>query len=336
MSNFIILGPFGRNTATQNAVFGDIYQGNVPNAHYMSPAPGNAFTKALFSCRIGRRLPKFLLKHWSVKYREIAPLLSPDTDNYILFVPSTHPFERIPPRLIKMLRKHQPNTRLIYYFIDGVERTAQVSRVSLEKLLDFMKQFDGVYTYDRNDSERFGYPFIEIPLWISKETAAASTDCDLYFCGRDKGRSELLMDIYDRASTAGVRCHYRITNLKPENAREGIVSAAWTPYSETVREARSANCILELLAENNHGATLRYKEAVIYNKKLLTNNPEVQHLPYYDARWMRYLEKAEDVDLEWLRKTEDISYGYRNDFSAEYFLNEVERMYISEHHDEHH
>lgn len=336
MSNFIILGPFGQNTATQNAVFGDVYEGNVPNAHYIHSYAGNIVSKVLHwmlvCTKFGKKLPQKLRQFWTVRYCHIKRHISPDTDNYIVFVPSTHPFERIPPRLIKKLRKHQPNTRLIYYFIDGVERTAQISKLSLEKLLDFMKQFDGVYTYDRNDSERFGYAFIEIPLWISTEPAVGSNDCDLYFCGRDKGRSELLMALFDRANAEGVKCHYRIADLRPENVRDGIVSAAWTPYSETIREARKANCILELLAENNHGATLRYKEAVIYNKKLLTNNPEISHLPYYDARWMRYLDKAEDVDFEWLRREEDVSYGYRGDFSAAHFLSEIERMYHAEHH----
>ena len=98
-----------------------------------------------------------------------------------------------------------------------------------------------------------------------------------------------------------------------------------------VQDLLQTNCVLEILAVLNPSATLRYKEAVIYNKKLLTTNPEITQLPYYDSRWMRYFEKAEDIDLDWLRTEEHVDYHYQGDFSTRHFLDTIEKMYPHEH-----
>ena len=61
--------------------------------------------------------------------------------------------------------------------------------------------------------------------------------------------------------------------------------------------------------------SLRYFEAIVYNKKLLTNNPEVVELPYYDERYMRVFESIEDIDVDWVKAIEKIDYKYKGEFS---------------------
>ena len=331
MHNFIIVGASNASSAMRDAVFGTIFENAIPGAHYIAPSMPSGFRRKLQN-RLTRNcfrgiIPSSIRLMGELKYHQFLPLFSTRNDNCIIFCPGTHPFERISPMLIRKLRRHHPECPLIIYLIDGIDRIAQISEVSVEKLLDFFGRFDAVYTYDRTDSLRYTIPFMEIPLWISDKVPEKTPAYDLYFCGRDKNRSDLLMQIHDRATSAGLKCNYHITSLAKENARNGVQPSEWTPYKETVDEAMKANCILEVLTENNYGATLRYKEAVIYNKKLLTNNPEITRLPYYDERWMRYFEKAEDIDLEWLARIEDVDYGYKGDFSAESFLRNIENTY---------
>ena len=65
---------------------------------------------------------------------------------------------------------------------------------------------------------------------------------------------------------------------------------------------------------------------MLYNKKLLSNNPSIVNLPYYDPRWMRTFRTAEDIDLDWVRAVEPVDYGYRGDFSVENFFRRVEEL----------
>ena len=336
MSNFIVIGPRGNISATCHAVFGEIYKRLLPNAHYISsriPTGIEGFFYRLFLRRKLRPfLPKRLIFHWEVKYRDVAPFISKDDENYIIFCPATRATDRITPMLLQDLRKHNPECKLIFYFIDGFERVAGMSRITTDELHAFLKNFDAAYTYDRLDSEKYNLPFLEIPIWISHTPPSSQLNKELYFCGRDKGRVDLLLKIYDRLHAVGLRCDYRIEKSgEVSYQREGIRFTDWATYDQIADEVLDTNCILEILANNNHGATLRYKEAVIYNKKLLTTNPEITQLPYYDPRWMRYFETAEDIDLEWLRAVEPVDYHYKGDFSAQAFLNSVEKKYTNTH-----
>lgn len=332
MSNFIVVGPRGNISATCHAVFGEIYKGNLSNAHYVSSIMPTGLKGKLYWLLLRRKLrpllPAQIRLFWEVKYKDVAPFIAKNEDNYIIFCPATRATDRITPMLLRDLRRHNPECKLIFYLIDGLERVAQVSGVTMDELRSFLAKFDAVYTYDRVDAEKYNLPFVEIPIWISHSTPSAAVNKELYFCGRDKKRSDLILQVYDRLEAAGLRCDFRIdaTNA-PSYSREGIRFAEWATYDKVVEEILDTNCILEILAANNHGATLRYKEAVIYNKKLLTTNPEITHLPYYDSRWMRYFEKAEDIDLEWLRTVEPVDYGYKGDFSARHFLDTVEKMF---------
>ena len=77
----------------------------------------------------------------------------------------------------------------------------------------------------------------------------------------------------------------------------------------------NSKCVLEFMQEGQNGATLRYFEAVCYNKKLLTDNPNITEFPYYDSRWMRVFKNVEDIDVNWLKENDEVDYQYKGDFS---------------------
>ena len=86
-------------------------------------------------------------------------------------------------------------------------------------------------------------------------------------------------------------------------------------YDDVVGEIKASNCILEILQPNQKMQTIRYFEAIVYNKKLLTNNSNIYELPYYDSRYMKVYSKTEDIDFDWIKKKEKIQYDYNNEFS---------------------
>ena len=346
MANFVVIGSSNDNSAARQAVFREIREGSVENAHYVGIDALFRGSRSLYRALTSRKLKVlarknrvlnnllsraisfFYLRERSVNIRSLTPYLSNSEENYLIFCPGTR-IDRISGAFLTALRARCPRCHLIYYFVDSIERTAFMNRVDINFVLDYIREYDAAYTYDRADAElyRDDVQFIEIPLWRTSTPAPAEPTSDLYFCGHDKNRRDLLLAVYDRLQGAGLRCHYRIvTSVKENHPRLGVTLSDWTPYEITAGEVTTANCVLEILAVHNRESTLRYKEAVMYNKKFLTTNPAISDLPYYDSRWMRTFQTEADIDLDWLHAVEPVDYGYRGDYSAETFLNRVEEL----------
>lgn len=345
MNNFVILGPINRHSAVCGTVFRDAYDGAIANARYLNIGLLFSRFRILYHAFTNRKLRRALRDFPRVRalfermakraldatqeprFDKLDAVLSKDAPNTLIFVPGTH-LQLLPASAIDALKRERPQCLLTFYLIDGLDRTAQMCKMTVEEVLDYLRHFDAAFTYDRTDAA--AHPellrFIDIPLWRAPlRTDAAPSS--LYFCGRNKKRNELLLSIHRRLADAGLRFRLEIIAWRiPGYAHPDVVSCSWVPYERYIQEALASNCLLEVLASDNNESTLRYKEAVIYNKKLLTTNPNIAGLPYYDPRWMRVFRTAEDIDLDWLRRVEPVDYGYRGDYSAETFLRRVEEL----------
>ena len=98
-------------------------------------------------------------------------------------------------------------------------------------------------------------------------------------------------------------------------------------YWQVLECVQGANCILEVLQEGQEAQSIRYFEAVVYNKKLLTTNRHLSELPFYDGRYMKYFEKPEDIDPAWVKEEEKIDYGYRNEFSPLHLIDYIKENF---------
>ena len=99
----------------------------------------------------------------------------------------------------------------------------------------------------------------------------------------------------------------------------------WKSYEEVLGGVLRSKVILEILQEGQSGPSLRYYEAVCYNKKLLSNNPNIVHFPYYDSRYMRYFSSPEDIDIAWITEDCDVDYHYKGDFSPVNMLDLIKK-----------
>lgn len=101
-------------------------------------------------------------------------------------------------------------------------------------------------------------------------------------------------------------------------------------YEEVISDVLSTNCILEFVAKGQKAQTARYYEAVCYNKKLLTNNPSVKDLQFYDPRYIQYFETIDDIDFAWIKKKEKVDYHYNGEFSPIHALEKLEKILTSQ------
>ena len=151
---------------------------------------------------------------------------------------------------------------------------------------------------------------------------------DLYYIGRSTlDRNDLFTSIYNKLISENCNLDFFIKPRKEEEIRLPEVKYlknGMRSYNDILEDLQNSKCILEIMRENQTGPSLRYFEAVCYNKKLLTTNPEIVNFPYYDNRFMKIFSNPEDIDIEWLKDTSCIvDYHYRGDFSPISLISQV-------------
>ena len=75
--------------------------------------------------------------------------------------------------------------------------------------------------------------------------------------------------------------------------------------------------------------TLRTVEALCFKKKLLTNNSTIKDMPFYDPRFIQIFSKdaLDQIDMEFLKRREKVSYQYDNEYSPIVFCKRVQEDY---------
>lgn len=182
--------------------------------------------------------------------------------------------------------------------------------------------FDNIFSFDNIDAKKYGYIHtIEIysKLNFNKEYKKHN---DLLFIGREKKRLDMLHSIFEKANAKGVKCDFDIVGVKKKQQiiEENITYNKKIPYEDVIRKVQETNCLLEVLQEAQSGFTFRTYEAICYNKKLLTNNKNIVNMPFYNSKYIKVFKNVDDIDFEWVKKIEDIDYGYENEFSSINFI----------------
>ena len=91
-----------------------------------------------------------------------------------------------------------------------------------------------------------------------------------------------------------------------------------------------ASCIFDATEKKQNGVTLRYFEAVCYNKKLITDNDFVKQLPFYNPDFIQVYDKVENIDIEWIKRDIKVDYGYDGRFSPVHFLQKLKNRFSNE------
>lgn len=199
---------------------------------------------------------------------------------------------------------------------------------SKEKLLkQRFKYFKYVFSWDKADVEKYGmvyhstyYSRIEMP---SKGTI----ESDCFFIGSSKGRLEVLQEIHKRVTAAGGKAEFYITNVdKKDQTEPGIHYNYRLPYSTVLANDMASNCIIEVIAGNQVGQTLRAEEAIIGNKKLLTNNVYMKDNPYYKTGFIRVFKELCDEDIDFIMRKEDVEYNYQDDYSPILLIDHINSL----------
>ena len=103
---------------------------------------------------------------------------------------------------------------------------------------------------------------------------------DVVFFGRDKGRLERILKLENDFRAKGLKTYFHISPTHRYNI--GKQYKKLIPYEEIVEYVKNTRAVLDLTQKGQTGTTMRVREALFFGIKLITDNPEVKKLSFYN------------------------------------------------------
>lgn len=151
--------------------------------------------------------------------------------------------------------------------------------INQDDKIEFLKKNFNVYSYSKNDCKIYGLRFNQ--TFIPKiEFENKNIIYDAIFVGQNKNRLDLLEKLYklfDNPYFYVIKDSNETSNVFKLKNKNDIIK-----YDDYIKLVNQSNCIIEVLPTVNAGITLRTAEAVVYDKKLITNNKNIVRESFYD------------------------------------------------------
>ncbi len=156
---------------------------------------------------------------------------------------------------------------------------------------------------------------------------------DIYFGGTIKTRGEIIKSCVEKLIDNKIKIKIELFASKEEIGKyqffgdySGVTIedySAIKDYSQMVVESLESDVLLDITDGGQTALTLRPYEAIVYNKRLLTNNQSILDFEFYDPRYMRYFTEITDEDIQWIKKKEKVEYNYKQQFSVLNIINNI-------------
>lgn len=245
--------------------------------------------------------------------------LDPNKRNYIIFqtgIKFSAPF-------IKRL-KEERNACIVLYMPDNVSTMGIANNIAEFERYCHHYHVDQVYSFDKKDCETFGMEFFDfysiLPI-VGKSNVCKGGRLRVFYVGscRSKERLDILHRLYDHLSNQA-DCTFYLNGVdEADMTRSGIKYNHPLTYKQVIELVQQSDVIVEIMNGCQTGNTLRLKEAVCYNKLLLTNNQTITDTPYYNSKYMQVFNKVDEIDLSKFLPNPD--YCYAGEFSTKRLIN---------------
>ena len=192
--------------------------------------------------------------------------------------------------------------------------------------------FDYWMSYDENESKKYGMiHFSEFESKVNLNPSTGVEPSDVFFAGRAKDRLERLIEAYDYLTSMGQKCLFLIMGVKKEEQirRDGIrYLKKPITYRRMLEYNEKSKFLLEINQSGAVGYTSRFLEAVIYNRKLMTDNMSIKESKFYNPEYICCFENIRDVDGAFL-ESDKAQYYYDNEFSPIHFIEVIKAQILN-------
>lgn len=224
------------------------------------------------------------------------------------------------------LKKYYSNCKLIYIFTNIVKISGACDNDFINKLNYY---YDLVYAFDPSDSPKYNFKYN--PLLYSK---CSIKDIDykkgqVFYVGRAKDRYDMLMKVYEKLEDYNINKKFYIVGVPEDKQKhkESIIYNKLIPYQECLKNILESDCLLDVIQGESEGFTIKVCEAIFYDKLLITTNKNIKKMPFYDERYIRVIESASDIDIDFFKNAGNVHYKKEGKeyFSVDKFLENLKQ-----------
>lgn len=223
----------------------------------------------------------------------------------------------LPVDYLRYLKRKYPTARFVKVHRDLIELWKMKNPQWTDEVV--REIFDLNFTFDKKEAERLGWEYFD--EFESITDISYSIDyplSDIFFAGVVKDRLPKLLEAYKIFTDAGLKCNYYLLGVPEEEQKQlpGVeYSKHFLSYREMLYRTVNSRCILEINQGGASGYTSRFLEAVMYNKKLITNNIEIKNSKLYDSRFIQCIDDINDINTAFVKQEEEVDYQYDGEFS---------------------
>lgn len=229
--------------------------------------------------------------------------------------------------LFEMLKKRYPDARMIFNFHDTVESKRKLIKgFSIEAL---KRVFDLVCSYSVIDANRYGLYYVpDMYSRLPLKDLPHYQEYDVVFIGAAKDRLQTIISVFDRLSSFGLKCWFYIVGAKRNERcfRKGITySNKYLSFEEVIARQASARCLLEITQQGSTDTTLRFWDAVLYNKKIITNCQSVKNYSYFNTQYVLLFQNINDISKDFFSSS-SVDFYYKGDVSPLTIFKQMEEQ----------
>lgn len=263
-------------------------------------------------------------KHIWSKVCVLNDLIADNGKEYYILVVN-NAIHRLSTRYLNTLEK-KDNIHIYSLLLDSFEKMP----LNVRKMIHVTK-FERIYSFQKSDCKKYGFHFtnqIYSKADLSKYKSL-NEESDVYYIGAEKGRIDEIYSIFTFLTNNGITCDFNVVVDKIrkrhfEQMYPGIkYITKRISYSEILGKIAKTKCILELCQQGQDGFTMRFYEALFYNKLLITNNKETALNKYFDDRYIQIIKDDSTIDIDKIKQTQSVNYNYLDDFSPIYLLQKL-------------
>jgi len=235
----------------------------------------------------------------------------PDSICFVFFMTALTKYNET---FFRYLKKQYPGCKMAVYFDDIVSAFSNVWTFD-HSLAE--KYFDIKISYDIGDCKRYNYLYYPTSYSVVDiQDNPAIKKSDLFFCGAAKKRYDQITNIYKRCQDGGLTNDFIIARYGGDSKIDGIEYVPYVmPYSNYLEHMIKSNCLLDIIQDGSKGFTIRTWEALVYGKKMLTNNRSILDAPFYDAQQFCYFEEIGNREIDFIKKDTRIEPRYIDELS---------------------
>lgn len=299
-------------------------QYDIEEIPWFEPVPGplNLVRDLHFSERVNRHLWLPLKGAWNSTYA-LSDYPFDSQERYWVIILNGTLRTHYSDGFFEKLRRTHPNVRVAMVLYDSS------CNPSSSRAFRMSDEFDAVFSFDEGDCARYGFEHIwstlSYPDFVRKDPEMAS---DAFFVGTADGRCEILTESLSRVASVLSSCHFEVVGVPPSSRVESTVIeyGPGMSYTRALQYSYNSGCLVEVVRPGQVGVTLRTCEAIMFNKKLLTNNASLKSMPFYNPEYMSIFKSPDEIDESFLLADMDVDYQYDGCFSPIRIVKRLEEL----------